>query len=145
MSKLLRLRSFRYRQTPNNLKRVKAHASRREPSTLLLVVSVNFADFQITRIKADASQYVCYISTVMLPYADSFWGFYIINYFVICKITAANIRTFSESSKYSSKFQSGQGSNSSSNSHHAPWLEASAPFEEGLPGFDTPKPNRRMG
>ena len=42
-------------------------------------------------------------------------------------------------------FQSDQGSNSSSNSHHAPWLEASAPFEEGLPGFDTPKPNRRMG
>ena len=39
----------------------------------------------------------------------------------------------------------GQGSNSSSNSHHAPWLEAKAPFEEGLPGFDTPKPNRRMG
>jgi hypothetical protein len=41
--------------------------------------------------------------------------------------------------------ESGQGSNSSSNSHHAPWLEASAPFDEGLPGFDTPKPNRRMG
>ena len=78
VSKLLRLRYLRYRQTPNNLKRVKAHAERREPSTLLLVASVNFADFQITRIKADASQYVCYISTVMLPYAVSFLGFYII-------------------------------------------------------------------
>ena len=61
MSKLLRLRYLRYRQTPNNLKRVKAHAERREPSTLFLVVPVNFADFQITRIKADASQYVCYV------------------------------------------------------------------------------------
>ena len=74
VSKLLRLRSFRYRQTPNNLKRVKAHAERREPSTLLLVVPVNFADFERTRIKADASQYVCYISTVMLPYAVRFGG-----------------------------------------------------------------------
>ena len=61
VSYLLRLRLLRYRQTPNNLKRVKAHAERREPSTLLLVVSVNFADFQKTRIKADASQYVCYV------------------------------------------------------------------------------------
>ena len=49
VSKLLRLRILRYRQTPNNLKRVKAHAERREPSTLLLVVSANFGDFQNTR------------------------------------------------------------------------------------------------
>ena len=38
VSNLLRLRSFRYRQTPNYPKRVKAHAIRREPSTLLLIV-----------------------------------------------------------------------------------------------------------
>ena len=41
--------------------------------------------------------------------------------------------------------ESGHGSNSSSNSHHAPWLEACSPFDGGLPGFDTPKPSRRMG
>ena len=40
VSCLLRLRFLRYRQTPNNLKRVKAHALGREPSTLLLVVSL---------------------------------------------------------------------------------------------------------
>ena len=33
---LLRLRFIRYRQTPCNLKRVKAHAIWREPSTLVL-------------------------------------------------------------------------------------------------------------
>ena len=34
---LLRLRCSRYRQTPNVLKRVKAHAIKRELSTLVLV------------------------------------------------------------------------------------------------------------
>ena len=66
MSYLLRLRYLRYRQTPVFLKRVKAHAERREPSTLLLEQTEYFADFQITRIKADASQYVffvfCYVT-----------------------------------------------------------------------------------
>ena len=61
----------RHRQTPNNLKRVKAHAVRREPSTLLLVVSLIWRISE-TRIKADASQYVCYIYFAMLPYAVRF-------------------------------------------------------------------------
>jgi len=38
VSYLLRLRYSRYRQTPLQLKRVKAHAIRREPSTLLLLL-----------------------------------------------------------------------------------------------------------
>ena len=81
MSKLLRLRSFRYRQTPNNLKRVKAHAERREPSTLLLVVPVNFADFERTRIKRTLHN----MSVISLPlcYHTQFvLGFYII--LVVC-------------------------------------------------------------
>ena len=57
---------LRYRQTPNYPKRVKAHAIRREPSTLLLIVILQIGDFQETRIKADASQYVynviCYVT-----------------------------------------------------------------------------------
>lgn len=51
MSYLLRLRILRYRQIPNNLKRVKAHASRREPSSLLLVVSVYLPIFRIQESK----------------------------------------------------------------------------------------------
>ena len=35
--------------------------------------------------------------------------------------------------------------NSSSSSTHALWREASLPFDVVLPGFDTPKPNRRIG
>ena len=61
VSYLLRLRLLRYRQTPNYPKRVKAHAERREPSTLLLIVFLKFGEFQKTRIKADASQYVYYV------------------------------------------------------------------------------------
>ena len=63
---------LRYRQTPNHLKRVKAHAIRREPSTFVLDDFLLIWRFSETRIKADASQYVCYISTVMLPYAVHF-------------------------------------------------------------------------
>ena len=63
---------LRYRQTPNHLKRVKAHAIRREPSTFVLDDFLLIWRFSETRIKADASQYVCYISTVMLPYAVRF-------------------------------------------------------------------------
>ena len=54
-------------------KRVKAHAIRREPSTLLLYAQLKFGDFERTRIKADASQHVCYFFFVMLPYAVLFW------------------------------------------------------------------------
>jgi hypothetical protein len=71
VSKLLRLRILRYRQTPMLPKRVKAHAIRRKPSTLLLQHSSILAIFRIQD-QADASQYVCYISTVMLPYAVLF-------------------------------------------------------------------------
>ena len=76
VSKLLRLRSFRYRQTPNNLKRVKAHAERREPSTLLLVVPLIWRISE-TRIKADASQYVCY-ACCYVTIRSFVLGFYII-------------------------------------------------------------------
>ncbi len=55
---LLRLRNLRYRQTPNNLKRVKAHANGVNNLLQFLIVSVNFADFQITRIKSGRSVYV---------------------------------------------------------------------------------------
>ena len=49
VSYLLRLRFLRYRQTPVLLKRVRAHALRREPSTLLLQRFLKFGEFQITR------------------------------------------------------------------------------------------------
>ena len=39
MDNLLRLRLLRYRQTPNVLKRVKAHAIKRELSTSVLVIN----------------------------------------------------------------------------------------------------------
>ena len=58
---LLRLRSFRYRQTPNYPKRVKAHAIRREPSTLLLIVLYEkFADFERTRFSGRFNVYVLF-------------------------------------------------------------------------------------
>ena len=51
MDNLLRLRYLRHRQTPIYLKLVKAHAIRRELPLQSLIESVNFADFQIARIK----------------------------------------------------------------------------------------------
>ena len=39
----------------------------------------------------------------------------------------------------------GHGSNSSSSSVHACWRESREPLGAGPPGFDTPKPNRRIG
>ena len=62
----------RHRQTPIYLKRVSAHAIRREPSTIVLDDFLLIWRFSETRIKADASQYVCYIYFAMLPYAVSF-------------------------------------------------------------------------
>jgi len=51
---LLRLRLLRYRQTPSNLKRVKVHARRREPSTSVLdYFSVNLAIFRRQESKVD--------------------------------------------------------------------------------------------
>jgi len=69
VSKLLRLRILRYRQTPMLPKRVKAHAIRRKPSTLLLQHSSILAIFRIQD-QADASQYVCYI--ILLCYHTQF-------------------------------------------------------------------------
>ena len=72
VSTLLRLRLLRYRQTPNVLKRVNAHAERRELSTSVLVHCLeNFADFRKTRIKSGSSSYVL-MSVAMLPYAILF-------------------------------------------------------------------------
>ena len=52
----LRLRHSRYRQTPILLKRVNAHAKRRELSTsVLAILKENFADFRMTRIKSGRS------------------------------------------------------------------------------------------
>jgi len=48
---LLRLRSTWYRQTPLPLKRVKAHASRREPFTFVLWL-LKLGDFDRTRTKS---------------------------------------------------------------------------------------------
>ena len=56
MDNLLRLRLSRYRQTPNVLKRVNAHAVWREQSTSVLVHCLeNFAEFRKTRIKSGRS------------------------------------------------------------------------------------------
>jgi hypothetical protein len=43
----------RYRQTPILLKRVNAHAERRELSTSVLAIFFNFADFGIQESKVD--------------------------------------------------------------------------------------------
>ena len=67
MSYLHRLRILRYRQTPNHLKRVKAHAERREPSTLFLIDYLKFGEFRTTRIKSGRSilcPYVCCYVTI---------------------------------------------------------------------------------
>ena len=61
----------RHRQTPNNLKRVMLTPA--GANHLLYSWNIcKFCRFSETRIKADASQYVCYISKVMLPYAVLF-------------------------------------------------------------------------
>ena len=51
----------RYRQTPNVLKLVNAHARRRELSTLVLVHFLeNFADFREQESKVDVLSYVLF-------------------------------------------------------------------------------------
>ena len=102
MSNLLRLRYLRYRQTPNNLKRVKAHAIRREPSTFVLDCFCQFADFQITRIKADASQYVCQIISYVTirNFVFEFYIYYLGSIEINDRtFLPANIRRKSETSK----------------------------------------------
>ena len=50
-----------YRQTPNHLKRVIAHACRREPSTSVLDDFLQFADFGKQEQKANASSLCPYV------------------------------------------------------------------------------------
>ena len=69
---------LRYRQTPNYPKRVKAHAIRREPSTLLLIVILQIGDFQEQESKRTLHNMSIMIYA-MLPYAILFLGFYIIS------------------------------------------------------------------
>ena len=69
---LTSLTFLRYRQTPCVLKRVKAHAEQREPSTLVLYASVNFADFQKQELKRTLHN-MSVMSFAMLPYAVLFW------------------------------------------------------------------------
>ena len=68
---------LRYRQTPCVLKRVKAHAIRREPSTLLLYASVNFADFQKQESKRTLHN-MSVISILLCYHTQFVLGFYII-------------------------------------------------------------------
>ncbi len=49
---------LRHRQTPNHLKRVKAHAIWREPSTSVLDDFFQFCRFSETRIKVDVQSYL---------------------------------------------------------------------------------------
>ena len=56
---LLRLRSIRYRQTPMQHIRVKAHALRREHQLLLLLLCEILPISIEQEYKADASSYVC--------------------------------------------------------------------------------------
>ena len=73
VSYLLRLRSFRYRQTPNNLQRVKAHALGREPSTLLLVISL-FLAISKEQDSADASTFITFLCLCYVTISNLFWG-----------------------------------------------------------------------
>ena len=73
VSYLLRLRSSRYRQTPYNHLRVKAHAIGVSILAFTLGLFLILAKFRRTRIKADASTYMlishCYVTiggTVLL-------------------------------------------------------------------------------
>ena len=56
---VLRLRYSRFSQTPNALQRVKAHAERREPSTLLLCIISIIGRFRITRFSGRFNVYLC--------------------------------------------------------------------------------------
>ena len=61
MDILLRLRNLRHRQTPCNLKRVKAHALRRELSTFVLdYVLSNSPIIQIQESKSGCSSYMSF-------------------------------------------------------------------------------------
>ncbi len=67
---LLRLRSLRYRQTPSILKRVKAHAIRREPSLLYSCMLYDeILPISREQDSADASTYMficlCYVTISM--------------------------------------------------------------------------------
>ena len=59
---LLRLRCSRYRQTPIYLKRVKAHAIRREPSTSFLIDYWNLANFEQQESKRTLQRICLFIS-----------------------------------------------------------------------------------
>ena len=61
MDNLLRLRHSRHRQTPMFLKRVKAHAERREQFTSVLeTISSNIGDIRMTRIKSGRSSFMSF-------------------------------------------------------------------------------------
>ena len=65
VDKLLRLRHSRHRQTPYNLKRVNAHAERRELSTSILDYII-----EIWRISNDKNQKWMFKSYMSLAYFD---------------------------------------------------------------------------
>ena len=62
---LLRLRHLRYRQTPNYLQRVKAHAIWRELQLSFLIVSVNWRFSDDKNLKADIHP-ICPFSVIFL-------------------------------------------------------------------------------
>ena len=66
VSRLLRLRYLRYRQTPVLLKRVRAHALGREPSTLLLIDS-NFGEFGEQELKLSLQRIFLFFVFAMSP------------------------------------------------------------------------------
>ena len=79
MSNLLRLRFRGIGDNLNYLKRVKAHAERREPSTLLLKHILNFADLGKNKIQRTLHN-MSVMFYAMLPYAILFFSSTIINF-----------------------------------------------------------------
>ena len=108
MSYLLRLRLLRYRQTPYNLKRVKAHAIRREPSTIVLdYISVNFADFPEDKNQSGRfNVYVCLYHSQPIG-IQGFKGSTILLWIRICYIYAfwQEINLVGKDKDYFGKFQ----------------------------------------
>ena len=88
---------FRYRQTPCNLKRVKAHAIRRELQLQFLITFCQLAIFRWQESKSGCSSYMSFIYNLSQPIGICvFKGFNIMSVVYLL----AKIRNISETSKF---------------------------------------------
>ena len=96
---LLRIRHLRHRQTPIYLKRVKAHAIKRELQLSFLTNSFNFADLGIQESKSGYSSHMSFL------YFSQPIGIFSFKGFNICYLLAMYCFTFSINDEVGTTFE----------------------------------------